>query len=125
MRTGEKSPKIEEVSWGTLRVEGARSAYKDAKLWPGGSREWDWGETGTEHEPGIRPEDVEELLAKGAETVILSQGMDERLQVMDETLELLEDEGAFVHVLPTEEAVELYNELAAHEPVGALIHSTC
>jgi hypothetical protein len=29
---------------GRIEVEGGRS-FKDAKLWPGGVREWDWTET--------------------------------------------------------------------------------
>jgi hypothetical protein len=41
-----RSPRITHVSWGHLEVEGGRR-FKDAKLFPGGSREWDWRETGT------------------------------------------------------------------------------
>ena len=47
--------------------------YKDAKLFPGGSREWNWRETGTEHVPGIQPADVQELLDHGAKVVVLSR----------------------------------------------------
>jgi len=119
------SPRIEGISWGEVRVEGARAPYRDAKVWPGGSRGWDWNETGTSHSPGIQPEDVEELLEKGAKTVVLARGMNERLQVMDETLQMLQRRNIPVHVLPTREAVELYNELAEDEPVGGLFHSTC
>jgi hypothetical protein len=38
---------------GRLEVEGKAEPYRDAKLFPGGSREWNWRETGTEHVPGI------------------------------------------------------------------------
>lgn len=120
-----RSPRISDVSWGEVRVEGAGGPYKDAKLYPGGSRGWDWNETGTSHTPGIQPADVEELLENGAERVVLGQGMNERLQVMDETLQMLERRNIPAHVLPTREAVELYNELAEDEPVGGLFHSTC
>lgn len=120
------SPLVTGLSWGRTEVEGADGAYRDAKLWPGGSREWDWNETGTSHDPGIQPDDVEELLAHGARTVVLSRGQHERLQVQDATLTLLDGRGVDVLVLPTAEAVERYNELAeAGEPVGGLIHSTC
>lgn len=37
----------------------------------------------------------------------------------------LEGRGVEVEVHPTEEAVRRYNERAANEPAGALIHSTC
>jgi len=120
-----RSPGIRAVSWGRLEVEGRREPLKDAKLWPGGSRPWDWSETGTRHVPGIQPADVRELLEHGARHVVLSRGMWGRLQVCEETLSLLEEEGVSVDVLHTEEAVRRYNELAGREPVGALIHSTC
>jgi hypothetical protein len=118
-----RSPKVTHLSWGRLEVEDG--SFKDAKLFPGGAREWDWNETGTSHEPGIQPADVEELLERGATAVVLSKGHHERLQVTPETLQMLEDRGVSAHVRQTEEAVELYNELRETEKVGALIHSTC
>jgi len=98
---------------------------KDFKLFPGGGREWDWAETGTRHSPGIQPADLEELLANGARTVVLSRGMELQLEVGPETLKFLEERGVTVHVAETGEAVRIYNELAATEPVGGLFHSTC
>ncbi|HKY61192.1 MAG TPA: Mth938-like domain-containing protein [Gemmatimonadota bacterium] len=119
------SPRIRSLAWGRIEVEGADAPYKDAKLWPGGSREWDWNETGTRHEPGIQPADVQELLAHGATTIVLSRGVQRRLRVRPETLQMLEEEGVTAHVLQTEEAVRLYNELRQREAVGGLFHSTC
>jgi hypothetical protein len=118
------SPQITHFSWGHLEVEGNRR-FKDAKLYPGGAREWDWRETGTDHEPGIQPADVEELLEHGAQEVVLSQGMNERLQVMPQTLEMLAERRVTVHVMQTEKAVEKYNQLRQTTPVGGLFHSTC
>lgn len=119
-----RSPLITHFSWGRLEVEGGRR-FKDAKLFPGGAREWDWSETGTDHVPGIRPADVEELLERGAKVVVLSKGINERLQVCSETLEMLRQRGIDFHMLQTEQAVDLYNKLREKEPVGALFHSTC
>lgn len=119
-----KSPRITRLSWGRLEVDGTRS-FKDAKLYPGGAREWDWRETGTAHTPGIQPADVKELVERGARTVVLSKGVWQRLQVCPETLRLLEEEGITAYVLQTEEAVELYNRLRDEGPVGGLFHSTC
>jgi len=118
------SPKINSISWGKLITED-QIKYKDAKLYPGGSREWDWNETGTHHVPGIQPADVEELLEHGADIVILSKGFDERLQVCSETIDLLQNKGIDFYILQTEKAVEKYNELTENQAVGALIHSTC
>ena len=119
------SPRVTHLSWGRLEVEGEDCLFKDAKLFPGGAREWDWNETGTNHEPGIQPADVEELLERGATAVVLSKGFQERLRVAPETLQLLEESGIPAHVRQTEEAMRLYNELRETESVGALIHSTC
>lgn len=119
------SPQIQHLAWGEVDVEGHEASYKDAKLWPGGSREWNWNETGMDHTPGIKIDDVRELVEHGAEKVILSRGMNQRLQTPKSTLQWLEKRGVEFEVLPTEKAVEHYNELASQEPVGALIHSTC
>ena len=119
------SPRVTRLSWGRLEVEGGLGPFKDAKLFPGGAREWDWTETGTRHFPGIQPADVEELLERGATVVVLSRGMQRRLHVRPETLARLEARGVRAEVLETEQAVARYNELAEEEPASALIHSTC
>lgn len=119
------SPRITHISWGCLEIEGRETPFKDAKLYPGGARAWDWNETGTSHAPGIQPADVEELLEQGAEAVVLSRGMNERLKVKPETLQYLKDAGVEVYVVQTEKAVERYNTLCDERPVGGLFHSTC
>ena len=88
-------------------------------------REWDWKETGTRHRPGVRPADVAELLEHGAEVVVLAKGILQALQVCPETLELLKQRGIPAHVLLTEEAARLYNELAENQRAAGLFHSTC
>jgi hypothetical protein len=95
------------------------------KLWPGGGREWDWRETGTQHVPGILPSDVEELVDHGAEVIVLSRGMQLRLQTSPETLDLLRRKSVEMHVEETAAAADLYNWLARSRPAGCLIHSTC
>ncbi|MET8153487.1 MTH938/NDUFAF3 family protein [Actinoplanes sp. NPDC049668] len=119
-----RSPGILAISWGRIEVAGL-GVVKDAKLYPGGGREWDWSETGTRHSPGIQPADIEEILLHGATDVVLSRGMDLRLQVGRQVLEFLERRGVAAHVAETTEAVRIYNELAAARPVGGLFHSTC
>jgi len=118
------SPRIARCEWGRIELEDGR-AFKDVKLYPGGAREWDWRETGTRHVPGIQPTDVQELLDGGAEVLVLSRGMELALQVRPDTLELIQSQGLRVHVLETQDAVMLYNELIRTRRVGALFHSTC
>jgi hypothetical protein len=120
-----RSPRIKDVSWGRLEVEGKAEPYKDAKLFPGGSRDWNWRETGTGHNPGIQVADVQELLDHGATVVVLSRGMAECLHVPHETLDFLKERQIAAHVLPTKQAIALYNKLAETEAVGGLFHTTC
>lgn len=122
--TPPQTPPISHLAWGRIEVEGV-GVFKDAKVYPGGARAWDWRETGTRHVPGIQPADVEELVAHGATTVVLSKGVWERLEVQPETLAWLRDKGVEVRVLQTEEAVKCFNELREIAPVGGLFHSTC
>lgn len=119
-----RSPRITAVAWGRIEVEGA-GTFRDAKVFPGGAREWDWRETGTQHTPGIQPPDVRELLDHGATTIVLSQGMLKRLGICPETSDLLKRQGVAVYVLPTQEAVDLYNDLRKTERVAGLFHTTC
>jgi len=119
-----RSPRIKALAWGRIEVEGV-GTFRDAKVFPSGAREWDWNETGTAHEPGIQPTDVAELLDHGATTIMLSQGVLSRLYVCPQTLRLLAERRVRTHVLPTAEAVELYNRLRDREPVAGLFHTTC
>ncbi|HSC47813.1 MAG TPA: Mth938-like domain-containing protein [Gammaproteobacteria bacterium] len=118
------SPRIARCEWGRIELEGGRT-FKDAKLFPGGAREWDWREAGTHHVPGIQPTDIRELLVQGAEELVLSRGMELALEVHPDTLKLIEAQGLRVHVLETLDAIRLYNELIRTRRVGALFHSTC
>lgn len=122
--TTSDSPKILSLSWGNISIDGMEPA-KDYKLYPGGGRPWDWSETGTRHNSGIQVADVEELLERGATTIVLSRGMDLKLQVNPSTVEYLEEKGVTVRVAGTKEAVEIYNSLVGTTSVGGLFHSTC
>ncbi len=120
-----KSPKINHIEWGKMKVEGFGHG-KDMKLWPGGGREWDWRETDTHHVPGIQIADVEELVEHGAQVVVLTRGMELRLQTCSETLEWLRKRRVAYHVEETNDAVHLYNKLAEQDArVAGLFHSTC
>ncbi len=124
MKKHSQAPRIKTLGWGEIELEDGRR-FKDVKLWPGGARTWDWNETGTHHSPGILPADVAELLDNGAVELVLSRGQLRRLRVSEATLQLLTRRGIPVHILPTGEAVKLYNQLCVETPVGGLFHSTC
>ena len=107
MKQKKRPPRIIQISWGRMEVEGL-GVGKDFKLYPGGGRAWDWAETGTRHSPGIQPADVEELVAHGATTVVLSLGMNKQLQVHPDTRRYLEERSIMVHAVETRDAVKIY-----------------
>lgn len=120
-----RSPRVLSDSWGNLEVEDL-GTLRDAKLWPGGGRAWDWNETGTRHEPGIQPADLDDLLVHDLEIVVLSRGREERLQTCVATFAALEERGIGVAWHETSAAIEVYNTLASQGTrVAALLHSTC
>jgi hypothetical protein len=119
------SPKILRIAWGQMEIERIGHG-KDFKLWPGGGRAWDWSETGTHHDPGIQPGDVQELLDHGSDVIVLSRGQQLQLQTSPSTIELLRGRGVEIHMEETLTAVKLYNDLTDQGiRVGGLFHSTC
>lgn len=118
------SPRITKLAWGKIEIDGNK-VFKDVKLFPGGCREWNWQETGTNHSPGIQYSDIQELLDNSVKVVILSKGVLGRLKVQKGVVEMLKSAGIKVYVLKTREAVKLYNELSKSKKAGALIHTTC
>ena len=119
------SPLILGIGWGDIEVDGLGHG-RDMKLWPGGGREWNWRETDTHHVPGIQISDVQELLDHGSKVVVLTQGIQLRLQTRNETLDFLKEREVTWHIAETKEAVRIYNDLSARgERVGGLFHSTC
>lgn len=121
-----KSPKITNIAWGKVKIEGFDKIFKDVKLYPGGAKEWDWNETGTRHIPGIQPADIKELVKNDSEIIILSRGVFKRLKTSDEAIAFLVEKNINYEILQTPKAAELYNHLCdENKKVGALIHSTC
>ena len=119
---------ITDLSWGDMEVSiaGEKQNFKDCKVWPGGAREWRWDETGTHHDPGIQPADIEEILAQDIDVIVLGRGQLGRLGVSAETDELLRKRGISYHTEKTRKAVALFNELVQRgKRVGGVFHSTC
>ena len=119
---------ITSLSWGSMEVsiDGEKRVFKDCKVWPGGAREWRWGETGTHHTPGIQPADIEEILEKDVDEIVLGRGQLGRLGVSSETEEILRDRGVACHIEKTRKAIAMFNKLTKEgKRVGGVFHSTC
>jgi hypothetical protein len=122
---GQLSPRVLDDGWGRVEIEGL-GRFRDAKLWPGGGRAWDWRETGTDHRPGIQPEDVMELLAHRPDVVVLGCGRYDRLDVCPEAMSLLREHEVTVVRENTGAAFRTYNMLALEgRRVAGLFHTTC
>ena len=120
-----RSPSVVADGWGHIDVEGL-GTLRDAKLWPGGGRAWDWNETGTRHRPGIQPTDIQELLDHAPDVVVLSRGRELRLETCADTMAILQDRHVEVVHAETGAALVAYDALArAGRRVAALIHTTC
>lgn len=115
---------VASFQWGEI-IDATGRRFKDARLFPGGVEEWDWRKTGTRHDPGIQPADLEDLLATKPDVIILSRGVDLVLQVSQATIDFARACTPRVLVLQSEQAVAEYNKRVATERVVALIHSTC
>ena len=119
---------ITHLSWGRMEItlNDQVLPFKDCKIWPGGATEWDWRLTGTRHQPGIQPADIEEILAQGVEIMILSRGMDLMLYTCPETEALLRAKGIEYFIEETKQAAAHFNQLMeAGKRVGGIFHSTC
>jgi len=120
-------PRIEFIKWGKIIVDNnnKKYTYKDVKLWPTGSRVWDWRETKTQHIPGIQVADFLEFINL-VDIIILTRGMQNVLKVPQETIQYAKEKGKEYHVGETREMVKLYNTLVNQgKKVGGLFHSTC
>ena len=120
-----QSPRIKSIGWGKIEIESLGTG-KDFKLWPGGGRGWDWGETGTAHSPGIQVTDVEELVEHSCDVIVLGRGVFSRLKVADETTDYLQSLNIEIVATDTKRAVQIYNDYIDQKVgVGGLFHSTC
>uniref|UniRef100_A0A8C8GU69 Mth938 domain-containing protein n=1 Tax=Oncorhynchus tshawytscha TaxID=74940 RepID=A0A8C8GU69_ONCTS len=98
------SPEIASLSWRHMKVKGCSSSYKAYKVCPGGSQQ---------------PADLEEVLQKGVETLVIGQGMSEAHLPQKSSC----------HPGPlyqTVKAITEYNNLVGQgAKVGGVFHSTC
>ena len=114
--------KIDDFQWGMVTV-GAKT-YKDVLLGPDLVQEWDWQVNNTRH-AGINVKDFD-FVSNNVEFVVISRGVQNKLQCSEEIIAMLKDKGKTVYHLQTTEAILKYNDLVEREEkVAALIHSTC
>lgn len=147
--TGNAQPEIIADDWGriTLRLNGSVKLFKDVIILPSDDRqvaeEWNWrgGLEPMRHHPGIRINDVKQLILSKTpkpDVIILTQGRGHGglrenagpgiLEVASGVREYIESQGVSeVYILKTAAAIEKYNEIRNQgtKRIAALIHTTC
>jgi hypothetical protein len=118
-----RCPQINSFGWDTIEVDGI--FYRDVKIYPDRAETWDWLKTDTRHDPGIRAQDVQDLLDRGCDFIILSSGPNRKLSVDFDTYKLLLKYNVDFLVTDTALAVDRYREEIKEGQylVGALLHT--
>lgn len=114
--------RIESYSPGRVVVDGVE-LHRDVIVLPDRVlTEW-WRREGH----SLAMEDLDDVLEDLPERLILGCGYASQLQPDPAVLETLRERGVKVEALPTDEAVERYQELEARNPaaVAAALHLTC
>jgi hypothetical protein len=114
---------VDGTSFGRITI-GGRVYTHDVVLTPAGEVADRW--TVLANPAGshrVAEEDAKYLAAQGAPRVIIGTGQYGALRLSKEAEALFRRQGCEVTLVPTPEAIELYN--AATEPVTALFHLTC
>lgn len=83
-----------------------------------------WRENGHQ----LVPDDLEALMPKNPGKLIIGQGTSSRMRLTGEVKNFLEENGVDYEALPTDQAIERYNELAekkGKDNVAGAFHLTC
>jgi len=116
---------ISKFEWGRVELEDG-SQFKDVMLAPGFCAEWNWKLSRTNHTDGVQIKDIDTLLSHGIDVLILSRGVNLKLNVLAETYTYALSKVPTILIDQTNSAVEHYNRMAREGyRIGALIHSTC
>jgi len=93
----------------------------DIVLWPGGILESWWRKEGHL----LRKEDLEELLHREFELLIVGTGFHGAMRVEENLLKDLRSRGWDVEVMKTTEACKAYNAASSERKTAAALHLTC
>jgi hypothetical protein len=113
-------PRIEGYRFGQIIIDGRRYA-RDVIVYP------DHVDDRWRREEGhsVAPADVWEVVEMRPEVLVIGQGAVGRMEVPDETVEVLEAAGIEVIAEPTGQAWETYNRLREARRTVAALHLTC
>lgn len=110
---------IEDYSFGRIKINGKEHQH-DVVVYKGVVKSW-WRVSG--HEVGLR--DIEEIIAKKPQVVILGKGASGVMRVTKEVEDILKEMGIEIIEAITQEAVLKFNELSKTRDVVGAFHLTC
>jgi hypothetical protein len=114
------APIIDSYRFGHLVVDG--TAYDaDVILLPEQVLSRWWRKEGHT----LHPEDIEAVLDRLPEVLVVGQGAYGRLTILPQTRAALQRAGIELVAQPTRQACQTYNELRAQRTTAAALHLTC
>lgn len=118
-------PSIGSAEFGRVTVDG-QEIDQDIHIRADGKlkkrkKKWAREEYGTSHVIG--PRELEKLLKKGPDLIIIGEGFDGMIRLADEGRELLQERGVRWELLPTPDAVARWNEAEGRRAL--ILHLTC
>lgn len=113
-------PRIESYSFGQIVIDGRRYAH-DVIIYPDHVDDRWWREEGH----SVTPADVWEVVEARPQVLVIGRGSVSRMEVPDETTQMLEAAGIEVIAEPTGQAWETYNRLREARRAVAALHLTC
>jgi hypothetical protein len=113
-------PRIESYAFGQIVIDGRRYVH-DVIVYPDHVDDGWWREEGH----AVAPADVWEVVEARPQVLVIGQGAMGRMEVPDETMQVLQAAGLEVITEPTGQAWETYNRLRETRRVVAALHLTC
>jgi hypothetical protein len=115
-------PRIEEYSFGRIRIDGVEHSRDVIVLPDRVVADW-WRQDGH----SLVPEDLDDVVEELPQRLVVGCGAHGRLEPDPSVVRALAERGIEMEAHPTDEAVQRYAELAAREPsrVAAALHLTC
>lgn len=112
--------KIIACSFGKITIDG-ETFNSDVIIYPNRVQASWWRKEGHR----LQVADLTEVIDERPEVLIIGTGHNGLMEVPEETLHVLRQEGIEIHVEKTTRAVELFNHMPEDKKVMAALHLTC
>lgn len=111
---------IDSYDFGEVVIDG-KNYTSDVIIYPDRVNGSWWRKEGHE----LCVDDLEDVLDKKPDVIIVGMGSPGLMQVLPETEKLIRSKGIKLIVQPTKDACKTYNHLSSSQKVIALLHLTC